>query len=83
MNHPWYSNRTQPGSSKLRQVTGIATIAKYTVHHPKPPSQTWRSFLDNHVNNLVSGALPESLQELFPILANHASLLAYRDLGYR
>jgi transposase InsO family protein len=24
------------------------------VRHPKPPSQTWRTFLDNHVKNLVS-----------------------------
>jgi hypothetical protein len=26
-----------------------ATVAKYMVHHPKPPSQTWRTFLDNHM----------------------------------
>ena len=24
------------------------------VRHPKPPSQTWRTFLDNHVGSLVS-----------------------------
>ena len=31
-----------------------ATVAKYMVHHPKPPSQTWRTFLDNHIKDLVS-----------------------------
>jgi len=31
-----------------------ATVAKYMFHHPKPPSQTWRSFLNNHVKELVS-----------------------------
>ena len=40
------------------QMLGIevcqATVAKYMIHHPKPPSQTWRSFLNNHVKDLVS-----------------------------
>jgi len=30
------------------------TVAKYMVRHRKPPSQTWRTFLANHVHNLVS-----------------------------
>jgi transposase InsO family protein len=40
------------------QMLGIhvsqATVAKYMVHHPKPPSQTWRTFLDNHSKDLIS-----------------------------
>lgn len=31
-----------------------STVAKYMVRHRKPPSQTWRTFLDNHVADLVS-----------------------------
>jgi len=31
-----------------------ATVAKYMVRHRKPPSQTWRSFLNNHVKHLVA-----------------------------
>ncbi len=30
------------------------TVAKYMIRHQKPPSQTWRTFLDNHVKELVS-----------------------------
>jgi hypothetical protein len=30
------------------------TVAKYMVRHRKPPSQTWRTFLHNHVKSLVS-----------------------------
>ena len=30
------------------------TVAKYMVRHRKPPSQTWRTFLDNHLRSLVS-----------------------------
>jgi hypothetical protein len=29
------------------------TVAKYIVRHRKPPSQTWRTFLANHVEDLV------------------------------
>lgn len=31
-----------------------ATVAKYMARPRKPPSQTWRTFLNNHVRNLVS-----------------------------
>ena len=30
------------------------TVAKDMVRHRKPPSQTWRTFLDNHVKTIVS-----------------------------
>ena len=40
------------------QMLGIniaqATVAKYMIRHRKPPSQTWRTFLDNHVGDLAS-----------------------------
>jgi putative transposase len=31
-----------------------STVAKYMIRHRKPPSQTWRTFLGNHVSELVS-----------------------------
>jgi hypothetical protein len=39
---------------KLGIEISETSIAKYRVRHRKPPSQTWRTFLDNHVKNLVS-----------------------------
>jgi putative transposase len=40
------------------QMLGIhisqATVAKYMIHHPKPSSQTRRTILNNHSNDLVS-----------------------------
>jgi len=40
------------------QLTDIkiseASVAKYMVRSPKPPSRTWRTFLDNHVSQLAS-----------------------------
>ena len=31
-----------------------ATVAKYMARHRKPPSQTWRTFLANHIKDMVS-----------------------------
>jgi len=40
------------------QMVGIqvseSTVAKYMIRHRKPPSQTWRTFLENHASELVS-----------------------------
>ena len=30
------------------------TVAKYMVRYRKPPSQSWRTFLENHTKDLVS-----------------------------
>src|ERR1039458_711030 len=39
---------------KLGIEIGETSVAKYMVRHCPPPSQTWRTFLDNHIKNLVS-----------------------------
>lgn len=39
---------------KLGIQISETSVAKYMVRHRKPPSQTWRTFLNNHVKNLVS-----------------------------
>jgi hypothetical protein len=40
------------------QMLGIeiaqSTVSNYMLRHRKPPSQTWRTFLDNHAKDLVS-----------------------------
>src|SRR4051812_12815928 len=33
---------------------GVPSVSKYMVRRRKPPSQTWRTFLQNHVHSLVS-----------------------------
>jgi putative transposase len=42
------------GIAELGIEIGETSVAKYMVRHRKPPSQTWRTFLDNHAHNLVS-----------------------------
>src|ERR1700694_1400648 len=39
---------------KLGIEIGESTISKYRVPSRKPPSQTWRTFLENHAQQLVS-----------------------------
>jgi putative transposase len=39
---------------KLGINIGETSVSKYLVRSRKPPSQTWRTFLENHVQSLVS-----------------------------
>jgi hypothetical protein len=39
---------------KLGIDIGESSVSKYMVRGRKPPSQTWRTFLNNHVTQLVS-----------------------------
>lgn len=39
---------------KLGIEVSQATVSKYLVRSRKPPSQTWRTFLDNHTSDLIS-----------------------------
>jgi transposase InsO family protein len=43
-------------SRELQKLVEIsqATVSKYLVRHRRPPSQTWRTFLDNHLGSLVA-----------------------------
>ena len=50
----WGAPRIHGEMLKLGIEISEPTVSRYMVRHPKPPSQTWRTFLDNHVQNLVS-----------------------------
>jgi hypothetical protein len=50
----WGAPRIQGELLKLGVQISQATVAKYMVRQRKPPSQTWRTFLENHVKQLVS-----------------------------
>jgi hypothetical protein len=39
---------------KLGIEVSETSMAKYVVRRRQPPSQNWRTFLDNHIKNLVS-----------------------------
>ena len=50
----WGAPRVHGELMKLGISISQAAVSKYLVRHRKPPSQTWRSFLGNHVKDLVS-----------------------------
>jgi putative transposase len=53
--HPlWGAPRLHGELLKLGINIGETSVSKYMTRHPKPPSQTWRTFLENHVRSLVS-----------------------------
>lgn len=50
----WGVPRIQAELHLLGYDVAESTIAKYRVKSTKPPSQTWRSFLDNHIGQIAS-----------------------------
>jgi putative transposase len=50
----WGAPRIHGELLKLGIEIGETSVSKYLVRNRKPPSQTWRTFLNNHVRSLVS-----------------------------
>jgi putative transposase len=53
-NPGWGAPRIHGELLKLGIDIGESSVSKYMVRCGKPPSQTWRTFLDNHLQQLVS-----------------------------
>jgi transposase InsO family protein len=53
-NPGWGAPRIHGELLKLGISIGETSVSKYLVRNRKPPSQTWRTFLENHVKTLVS-----------------------------
>jgi len=50
----WGAPRIHGELPKLGIDLGETSVGKYMVRHRKPPTQTWRTFLENHIRQLVS-----------------------------
>ena len=53
-NSLWGAPRIHGELLKLGIDVGETSVSKYMVHRRNPPSQTWRTFLENHVKTTVS-----------------------------
>jgi putative transposase len=53
-NPRWGAPRIHGELLKLGFILSEATVAKYMVRPRRPPSQTWRTFLTNHIKDMVS-----------------------------
>ncbi len=50
----WGTPRIQSELALLGHIVCEETVNKYRVRHRKPPSQNWRTFLDNHLTDIVA-----------------------------
>ena len=50
----WGAPRIHGELLKIGIDIGETSVGNYMVRHRKPPSQTWRTFLENHVKTMVS-----------------------------
>ncbi len=53
-NPTWGAPRIQSELKLLGHDLAESTVAKYMLRPPQPPSQTWRTFLDNHLGDLAA-----------------------------
>ncbi len=53
-NRLWGAPRIHGELLKLGIDIGETSVGKYMARHRKPPFQTWRTFLENHVKTMVS-----------------------------
>src|SRR3954452_15707302 len=53
-NAMWGAPRVYGELLKLGIDIGETSVSKYMIRRRRPPSQTWRTFLQNHLQNLVS-----------------------------
>jgi transposase InsO family protein len=76
-NSLWGAPRIHGELLKLGIVLSQATVAKYMPRHRRPPSQTWRTFLANHVTQVAAAdffivpTVTYRLLFVFVILAHH------------
>ena len=53
-NVTWGAPRIQSELALLGIAIDETTVGRYMIRHRKPPSQTWRTFLDNHVSDIAA-----------------------------
>jgi len=53
-NVTWGAPRIRNELATLGIDVAVSTVAKYMLRRRKPPSPTWRAFLDNHLKDLVA-----------------------------
>ena len=50
----WGAPRVHGELLRLSSDIGETSVGRYMMRHRRPPSQTWRTFLENHVKTMVS-----------------------------
>ncbi len=53
-NATWGAPRIHSELQLLGYTVAESTVAQYMIRHRKPPSQTWRTFLENHIGDIAA-----------------------------
>src|SRR5215467_4148928 len=64
----WRAPRIHSELLKLGIKISEASVSKYMIRHPKPPSPTWRTFLNNHATQMASADFFTVPTALFQVL---------------
>jgi hypothetical protein len=62
----WGAPRIHGELLKLGIDVGETSVGKYMIRRRRPPSQTWRTFLENHLKTLVSVDFFTRADDSFP-----------------
>ena len=57
-NPTWGAPRIQSELALLGHNVAESTVNRYMLRQPKPPSQNWRTFLENHVGQIAAIKAP-------------------------
>jgi len=85
----WGAPRIHGELQKLGIEISQATVSKYVDRPNRPPSQTWRTFVDNHVRSLVSvdfftvPTVTFKVLFVFVVLAHHRRRVVHCDVPLR
>jgi putative transposase len=86
-NHLWGAPRIHGELLKLGIQISQATVAKYMARHRKPPTQTWRTFLENHAKQLIAAdflmvsTVSFRLLFVFVVLGQHRRRAIHFNVG--
>src|SRR4029450_2028353 len=64
----WGAPRIHGELRKLGISVSQSTVATYMRRHPRPPSQTWRTFLANHASQIMAADLFVVPTDMFRLL---------------
>jgi len=76
-NPTWGAPRIHGELLKLGINIGENSVTKYMVRCRKPPSQTWRTFLENHLSQIVSVDFRRALRSYFGYYHKSRTHLSY------
>ena len=78
----WGAPRVHGELLKLGLDISDTTVSRYMLRSRKPPSQTWRNFLDNHIEPLIGSVRRECLDHVVVLNKRHLHRILAKYFDY-